>query len=274
MSVTLRGVTFRYPGATDPSLESVTLQLGRRGEIAAVTGALGAGTSTLLLVAGGLAPHVTGGVLEGSVRTLGEDPTTEAGRTALAGRVGTLLPAPRTQLSGMSFTVWEEVAFGPANLGWTRERISERVDAALTLFDLMPLVDRDPQTLSGGELQLVMFAAVSAMEPSLYLLDEPAQELDSTHADRLYSELLPTLAERAGVVIATNDVDRVFHAATRMVVMDRGGVLAEGDPETVLARKDVVERGQSTTIAHIARLAGIGTPYPLTVTSAVGRVGS
>ena len=274
MSVEFSGVTFRYPATADAALIDASIELGRRGEITLLTGSLGAGCSTLLLVAGGLAPHVTGGVLEGTVRTLGADPTTKAGRASLAGRVGTLLPTPWTQLSGMSFTVWEEIAFGPANLGWTRDGIGEAVHRALTTFDITSLSDRNPQTLSGGELQRVMLAAVAAMEPALFLLDEPAQQLDAIHADRTYSELLPMLAEQAGVVIATTDVDRAFRAANRVVVMDRGSAMADGDPEAILARADVVGRGQSTTVAHIARDAGFSAPYPLTVSAVVSQCAS
>lgn len=272
MSVEFTDVTFRYPGSADPALSNVSIALGERGSITVLTGALGAGCSTLLLVAAGLAPHVTGGDLQGAVRTLGENGTTKDGRASLAGRVGTLLATPWTQLSGMSFTVWEEIAFGPANLGWTRDRIDGAVDRALATFDIARLAERDPRTLSGGELQLVMFAAVAAMEPVLLLLDEPVQELDPRRSDQVYAEVLPTLAEQAGIVIATTNVDRAVDVADRVLVLDNGRILADGDPAPILGGSTMVAGGRSTTAARIARDAGFSEPYPLTVDALIQRV--
>ena len=94
----LEEVTFWYPATATPALESVSLEVGS-GEVVALVGRGGAGASTLLLIAAGLAPRVTGGRLAGSVTR--------------GARAGIVLPTPWTQLSGMAFTVWDEVAFGP-----------------------------------------------------------------------------------------------------------------------------------------------------------------
>lgn len=174
----------------------------------------------------------------------------------------------------MSFTVWDELAFGPANLGWSRERIGEAVDRVLTLFDLAAFVERDPHTLSGGELQRVIFAAVVATEPDVFLLDEPVEELDAEYAERVYKHVLPILARRSGIVIASADVDRAVQAVDRVVVMDRGRLIDDGDPKTVLGASDVVEQGQSTTVADIARRAGLPAPYPITLDAFVSRTAS
>src|SRR5207245_6129318 len=123
-----------------------------------------------LLVAADLAPRVVGGKIEGRVNFRGRGKG-EGGR-------GIVLPTPWTQLSGMAFTVWDEVAFGPANLGWPRERIAGAVDRSLAALDIGALAAREPATLSGGELQRVVIAGIVAMEPALVLLDEPTAELD------------------------------------------------------------------------------------------------
>src|SRR2546427_633663 len=137
----LDGVTFWYPATANPALENVSLDVGP-GEIVALVGRGGAGASTLLLIAAGLAPRVTGGRLAGSV--------------SRGARAGIVLPTPWTQGSGMAFTVWDEVAFGAANLGWPGHEINRHRDRPLDRLEIAPLASRDPATLSGGELQRVI----------------------------------------------------------------------------------------------------------------------
>jgi energy-coupling factor transporter ATP-binding protein EcfA2 len=269
MTVALDGVRYRYPAADSDALRDVTLAFGA-GDVTLVTGRLGAGCSTLLLVAAGLAPHVTGGARSGSVTTLGADPASDEGRRQVAGRIGFLLPTPWTQLSGMSYTVREEVAFGPANLGWPRDRIGRAVSGAMALVGIEHLADRDPRTLSGGELQRVMLAGITAMDPEVLLLDEPTLELDPEGARMVY-RLLPALAREKTVVLATTDVDRAVEVATRVVLLDRGSVTADGAPDDVLGTDRAVALGCSTTVAEIARVAGHAAPFPLTVRAAVRR---
>ncbi len=271
MSVCLDGVSFRYPGSDTDALHGVSVAL-RPGDVTLVTGRLGAGCSTLLLVIAGLAPHVTRGTRTGEVTTLDHDPASRGGRKVLAGRVGLLLPTPWTQLSGMSFTVAEEVAFGPANLGWRRGRIAQAVGRAMELFSVAHLAQRDPRTLSGGELQRVMLAGVVAMEPEVLLLDEPTLELDPAGAESVYG-LLPSLAEERTVLLASTDVDRAVAVADRVLLLDRGGLVADGTADEALGSAGAVASGCSTTVAEIARAAGFAPSYPLTVGAAVRRLG-
>lgn len=257
-ALALERVTFCYPAMPEPALRDITLDV-RPGEVVALIGATGAGASTLLLVAADLAPRVVGGALTGQVR--------RAGRAAL------LLPTPWTQVSGMAFTVWDEVAFGPANLGWPRERISAAVERALTRVDVAHLRDRDPATLSGGELQRAILAGVLAMEPELLLLDEPTAELDPSGADLVWG-LLPELV-RAGttVVVATSDLDPLPVAADRVVWLAHGAVRRDGPAREVLADPalwDVTAPG-STAVAGVWHQAGLPAPAPLTVAEAVAR---
>lgn len=269
MSVRLEDVSFRYPGAAADALRQVSLTC-RPGGVTVVTGRLGAGCSTLLLTTSGLAPHATGGTRTGTVETLGHDPASTAGRVELAGRVGILLATPWTQLSGMAYTVQDEVAFGPANLGWTRERIGAAVSDALHLVRAPHLAGRDPRTLSGGELQRVMLAAVVAMEPEVLLLDEPTLELDPESAEAL-CRVLPALAERATLVVASTDLDRLVEVVDRLVLLDRGAIVADGPADEVLGAERAVVTGCSTSIAEVARAAGCRPRYPLTVSAAVER---
>jgi len=219
--VSLAAVTFTYPGVDRAALSDLSLDVAA-GEIVAVAGAAGAGASTLLLVATGLAPRLIGGTLTGS-RTIG------------ARRCGIVFARPWTQLTGLCSTVRDEVAFGPASYGRPREEVLAAAARALEQLGIAHLAARDPAHLSGGELQRVVVAAALALEPDLLALDDPAAELDPDAADALYA-MLPALG-RAGtaILIATPDLERVGEVATRALALDRGRIVRDGAPAVVLA---------------------------------------
>jgi energy-coupling factor transporter ATP-binding protein EcfA2 len=247
--VALDGVTFAYPGRPAPALREVTVAL-EAGVVAGVTGPVGAGCSTLLLVAGGFAPRLTGGALTG-VRRLE------------AASVGIVFSTPWTQLSGLATTVRAEVAFGPAASGKPRDAVAAAVARALADLGVAHLADRDPTTLSGGELQRVIVASVLAMGPELLVLDDPAAELDPAAADALFA-LLPAVARRgAAVLVASPDLERLARSADRVLVLGGGRVLRDGAPAQVL---------DDTDVARIASAAGCAAPLPLDVGAAVARL--
>ena len=254
-SLTLEGVGFWYPATESPALRNVSLHVAR-GEIVALVGALGAGASTLLLVAADLAPRVTGGRLTGSV--------------ARHDRSGIVIPTPWTQLSGMAFSVWDEVAFGPANLGWPTHEIAHQVDRALEQLELAPLASRDPMTLSGGELQRVIIAAILAMDPGLVLLDEPAAELDAEGARTLWRLIRLLAKEGKAVLLATSTLDALPEVADRVVWLEDGAIRAVGAPD-LLADVAACDAGLGTSVASVWRTSGLPGPYPLTVAQALRR---
>jgi len=117
----------------------------------------------------------------------------------------------------------------------TRDHIMATVMRQLDRLGIGHLKDRDPATLSGGELQRVIVASALALEPDLLLLDDPAAELDPAGADALY-QLLPALAaEGRAVVVATPDAGRASRVATRALVLLEGRVTYDGTPEGVPA---------------------------------------
>jgi energy-coupling factor transporter ATP-binding protein EcfA2 len=265
----MEAVDFAYPSAATPALTQCTLAAAA-GEVTWLTGALGAGTSTALLVAAGLAPRHTGGQRAGTVRTLGLDPAVPSAAAALGGRVALVLASPVTQLSGIAETVAQEVAFAPANLGWPRSRILEAVARALGALGIAHLARRDPSTLSSGEMQRTVIAAMLVLEPELWLLDEPTSALDSA-GRRLVHELLRAESARgAAVVIASEDADGLATVADRLVVFEAGRPVLDGRPELHLRGETVWGSGAaSTTIAALARAAGLDGPRPLTVDEGV-----
>jgi energy-coupling factor transporter ATP-binding protein EcfA2 len=257
----LEHVSFWYPGTHGPSLVDASLEVSG-GEVLGLVGHVGAGASTLLLVAADLAPRVVGGRLEGRVsfegRRKGDD------------RRGIVLATPWTQLSGMAFTVWDEVAFGPANLGWPRDEIARRVDGALAQLEIASLRERDPATLSGGELQRVILAGIVAMDPALLLCDEPTAELDPAGARDVWALLRALAQEGRAVLVATSDLDALPDVADRLVWLDQGRVAAAGTA-ALLADDAVCAAGLGTTVADVWRAAQLPAPYPATVGEAARR---
>jgi energy-coupling factor transporter ATP-binding protein EcfA2 len=259
-ALSLERVSFWYPASDRPALRNVSLRV-EPGEIVALVGSVGAGCSTLLTVAAGLAPRVTGGRLEGAVRWAGRDGA-EASRVLL-------LPTPWTQLSGMGTTVRDEVAFGPANLGWPLERIRAGAARAMARAGVANLAGRDPLTLSGGELQRVMIAGVLAMEAGVLLLDEPTAELDGEGAVALWALARDEAARGAAVVVATSDLDAVPEVAGRVVWLADGRIRADGAPAAVFGGDAIWREGPGgPAVAEVWRAAGLPAPWPVSAATA------
>ena len=229
----LDSVSYRYAGAARPSLRDVNLTLPD-GEVVGLAGPSEAGKTTLCLVASGLAPRTVGGTLTGRVLLDGED-AAPMPIHQLAGRVGIAFASPATQLSGVADTVYEEVAFGPMNLGLPRDDVILRTDEALAALRIDPLASRNPARLSGGQQQLVAIAGLLALRPGLLVLDEPTAQLDPA-GSRLVADALARLARGgASILIAEQKTDLLAEICHRVVVIAGGAVALEGPAAEVLA---------------------------------------
>ena len=277
----LEAVSLRYDGAERPALDIAAFE-AQAGQVHWLCGPLGAGCTTLLMASAGLAPRYTGGGITGRVELLGIDPQQAGAAASLAGRVAFVTATPSLQLSGIAATVFEEVAFAPANLGWPLERIESRAAAALDRLELSALAERDPGRLSGGETQRLVLAAMFALEPEAWLLDEAGSALDPA-GRALLGELMVAESRRGAlVVVASEDVEAMVHVADRLIVMGGGRIVADDVPERLLATESAwtLEIG-STGTAELARAAGrqgqpavppgLAAPYPLTVDQGLAR---
>jgi cobalt/nickel transport system ATP-binding protein len=233
------GVCFSYPGF-GTCLEEVSLRVGR-GERIALLGANGSGKSTVLRLMDGLQF-----ASRGEVRALGEalSPATVE-RPPFGPRfrkeVGFLFQDSDAQL--FSPTVEEELAFGPLQMGWGREEITERISGALDLMSISALRRRSPQSLSAGEKKKVALASLLVLSPSVLLLDEPTAGLDP----RSQGSLLELLDELHGAglttVTATHDLELVPHLADRAIVLGEDHRVAADRPvRDVLADTDLLVR--------------------------------
>jgi cobalt/nickel transport system ATP-binding protein len=225
----VRDVVYVYPDGTR-ALDGVSFSVGE-GERVGLVGPNGAGKSTLLWVLSGLLRPASGEV-RWRGRTLDE-----AGRRRLRARVGLVFQDPDDQL--FSPTVWEDVAFGPVQAGLPDAEVSRRVGAALAKVGMSHAKDRPPHHLSEGEKKRVAVATVLAMEPELWLLDEPTAGLDP----RARRQLVSLLRELPGAqVVATHDLRLVAELCSRAVVLDGGRVVAEGPARTLLRDAELLDR--------------------------------
>src|SRR6478752_6875727 len=230
--LTFEKVSYRYAGYARVVLHDIDLTLAD-GEIVGVVGANDAGKSTLCLVASGLAPGSIGGGLTGTVAI---DGVSMAGKPLheFATRVGIGFQNPATQLSGVTGTVFEEVALGPMNLGLPARETVTRTKAALAILDIEALAEREPRRLSGGQAQLVVIASLLAMRPAHLVLDEPTAQLDP-EGTRFVSEGLRELARTGtALLIVEHKTDLLDGLCDRVAVIDAGRIALEGPADAVL----------------------------------------
>src|SRR5438874_5139035 len=229
----LRAASYRCPGYARLVLSDVNLTIAS-GEIVGLVGRNESGKSTLCLVASGLAPVSVGGVLSGEVLLEGEA-TTALRPFELAQRVGLVFQNPNTQRSGVTGTVFEEVALGPVNLGLPVAETVKRTRWALGTLQIEALADRDPARLSGGQAQLVAIASILAMRPPHLVLDEPTAQLDP-EGTRLVGAALEALAATgAALLIAEHKTDLLDRLCSRVIALDSGRVAMDGTSEAVLS---------------------------------------
>ena len=255
--LSLEAVTYRYPGSATDALEEVSISLSE-GEVVGLVGANEAGKSTTCLVTAGLAPRAVGGTLSGRVTVDGHD-LGDLAPGELAGVVGIAFATPL--LSGVCSTVYEEVAFGPMNLGLPRNEVLARTERAMEAVAVADLASRDPEHLSGGQQQLVVLAGLLAMEPRHLVLDEPTAHLDPI-GTRLVGESITRLAAGgASILIAEQKTDLLAAISGRVIALERGRVALEGSAASVLADSRLqtlgVEPPTSVRLRRLAVAAGV-----------------
>lgn len=212
----------------------------RPGECLVVTGPSGCGKSTLARVLTGLIPQVIPAEIGGSVEVAGLDaihcPTAE-----LAQQVGVIFQNPRTHL--FHLRVADEVAFGPYNLGLPTEEVNSRVDWALESVGLIDFSDKNPSSLSGGQMQRLAIASALAMRPKVLVLDEPTASLDGPGTTSVINALSKLRAEFGmTIILVEHRLAEIRRLADRVMVLDEGHIVALGAFEEILGDYDVLRR--------------------------------
>lgn len=237
--ITLDHVTFSYSGATEPALRELSLSI-EEGEYVGIVGRNGAGKTTLALTLNGIVPNMLVGEFHGRVVVDGRDPTVTPVRE-MARHVGVVFDNPEFQISQM--TVAEEVALGLENLGVAYDEMCRRISVALAMVGLSGFESRMPLALSGGQQQRLAIASTLAMQPRILVMDEPTSNLDPIGKEEVF-EVARRLNREEGITVLMieHEVEILAEYSHRIIVMDRGAIVANGTPREVFAQVDLLER--------------------------------
>jgi energy-coupling factor transporter ATP-binding protein EcfA2 len=217
-AIEVRELSYRYPRGR-AALDKLSFTVGEE-ECVGLLGPNGAGKSTLLLHLNGLLPERP--LAEPNIWIAGE-PLLAKTLDSIRQRVGLLFQDPDDQL--ISATVFEDVAFGPRQLGVNGAILKSLVGHCLEMVGLAGFEEREPHRLSHGEKRRVCLAGVLACKPSVLVLDEPTSDLDP----RGRRELKALLKSLPGAkLIASHDLELVVDLCSRVVILDEGKLVAEG----------------------------------------------
>lgn len=235
----IKNLTFQYRTRPEKAVEDVSIEL-KPGEMLLIAGSSGCGKTTLARCINGLIPRSYRGTREGKVLLHGKD-VAELQIAEVAQTVGTLLQDPERQI--VASNVFNEIAFGPENLGLPRDEILQRVEQAMKRLKIEYLRARETFHLSGGEKQKVALAGLLAMNPSILLLDEPLASLDPASAYEALEVFRGLADEGKTVVLIEHRVeDAIFAKPDRLLYMEAGQVKYLGSIDslpTVINHKEV-----------------------------------
>ena len=226
--VEAKDLEYAYPDGTR-ALSGVSFRI-THGESVGLVGANGAGKSTLL-------QHLSGCLFpkSGTVH-IGDFPLTKKNVNDVRRHVGMIFQDPDDQL--FMPTVFDDVAFGPLNLGMPPQEVEKRVMDALTVVGAEHLANRPPYKISGGEKRAVAIATVLSMAPDILLLDEPSSGLDP----RSRRQLIALLKEFTHTkIIATHDLDLVMDLCERTIVIHKGRIAADGPTMEIFGDETLLE---------------------------------
>ena len=219
----IQNVSFTYEQADTPSLKNINLSV-KTGECVLLCGKSGCGKTTLIRLLCGMLPDFYNGVFTGSVSVKGIDPVT-APMYEIAKTVGTVFQNPRTQFYTVNTT--SEIAFGCENFGMEPKLIRDRVYETADALHINSPLDRNIFQLSGGEKQKIAFASIYAVNPDIYVLDEPSSNLDNHAINELRSMLQFLKAHGKTIVIAEHRIRYLKELADRAVYMKEGQIEKE-----------------------------------------------
>lgn len=269
MSIELKNIFYTYMTGTPfekKALDGVSLEI-KKGEIVAVIGHTGSGKSTLVQHLNGLLKPSSGQVSINGVNLLGKDKAAKEVRKS----VGMVFQYPEHQI--FAETVYEDIAFGPRNRGFSEAEVEKQVKEAMAFvgLDYELYAKRSPFQLSGGQMRRVAIAGVVAMDPDYLVLDEPSAGLDPRSKNAVFKEIMALHKSRGiAIVLVTHSMEEAARYAQRMLVVNRGKVLFDGAPADIFRKhkQELISVGmdepQVFKLADLLRKGGLQLPEGIT----------
>jgi cobalt/nickel transport system ATP-binding protein len=231
-------IMFNYTG-DKATLNGVSIKI-EKGKKTVFLGENGAGKSTLFLHFNGILKPSKGKILFKNQ----EIKYDKKSLTELRKCVGIVFQDPDTQL--FSASVFQEVSFGPINLGFSREKVVKYSNYALEATGIMDLKDKPTHFLSYGQKKRVTIASIIAMLPEVIIFDEPTNYLDPKHKIQIMNFLSELNRHGTTVILSTHNVDIAYEWADNIIIMKEGMILKEGTPEELFTNPSVLESANLT----------------------------
>ena len=229
-----KNVSGAYEEGEGLTISDINLSF-RRGEMTAILGHNGSGKSTLAKLLNGLYIPTAGTVTVCGMDTALDDNTWEIRKKA-----GMVFQNPDNQL--VASIVRDDVAFGLENIGVPTEEMPARIEAALRAVGMLDFIDRAPHMLSGGQKQRIAIAGILAMQPQALILDEATAMLDPKGRDEVFAIVEKLNRERGITVVWITHFMEEAARCGRVVVMDGGHIVMDGEPQEVFTRAEDMRR--------------------------------
>jgi energy-coupling factor transport system ATP-binding protein len=227
--ITLENLTFTYPDATEPAINNLSLEI-EKGQFIVLFGASGSGKSTLLrILKKEIQPH---GKMVGTIH-INDKPLNQTVDSTKD--IGFVFQDPENQV--VADDVLHELVFGLENTGLSTNEMRNRLAEMVHYFGAGSLLHRKTSELSGGKKQQINLASVLLMQPDILVMDEPTAQLDPVSA-REFLDILVRLNEEFGmtIILAEHRLEEVFTLADKIIMMEKGRIIQQGDPKDVLKK--------------------------------------
>ena len=249
--IELKNVSFKYELQEEKTIKNLDLYV-KQGEFVGIIGKNGSGKTTLCNIIRWIIPDFVQGEITGSI-SIDNKNINDIERGEMAELVGFVFQNPFSQISGIKKTVFEEIAYGLENLGVPRGEIRQRVTDVIKLLKIEYLQDKNPNELSGGQSQRVAIASIIVMNPKVLIFDEPTSQLDPLGTEEIFDILKLLKAQNKTIILVEHKIDLIAEYADRVVVMDDGEIIFNGETHEVLSNDKIEQHNVSMPI--VSKLA-------------------
>lgn len=249
--IELKNVSFKYELQEEKTIKNLDLYV-KQGEFVGIIGKNGSGKTTLCNIIRGIIPYFVQGTITGSI-SIDNKNINDIERGEMAELVGFVFQNPFSQISGIKKTVFEEIAYGLENLGVEREEIRQRVTDVIKLLKIEDLQDKNPNELSGGQSQRVAIASIIVMNPKVLIFDEPTSQLDPLGTEEIFDILKLLKSQNKTIILVEHKIDLIAEYADRVVVMDDGEIIFNGETHEILSNDKIEQHNVSMPI--VSKLA-------------------